>query len=185
MGMKKLNPKQERFCVEYSADHNGTQAAIRAGYSEKTAYSLAERLLRKVEIKKRVVAIDAKHTESVDLKADAVLRALMEIAFADIAEAFNDDGTLKRLKEMPQSIRRCIAGVDVEELFAGSGQERTMVGYVKKFRMWDKVKALEKLGQHLDLFVERVRHGNEDGTPLAFNLNVPANLMALLNAHRR
>ena len=49
--MSDLTPKQKQFCIEYLKDFNGTQAAIRAGYSEKTAYSIAEENLRKPEIK--------------------------------------------------------------------------------------------------------------------------------------
>jgi len=49
-----LNKRQEKFCIEYLVDLNATQAAIRAGYSELTAYSIGSRLLKKVEIKNRV-----------------------------------------------------------------------------------------------------------------------------------
>lgn len=42
-----LTPQQERFCQEYAVDYNGTNAAIRAGYAEKTAASQASRLLKK------------------------------------------------------------------------------------------------------------------------------------------
>ncbi len=51
---KKLTPKQERFCREYVVDLNATQAAMRAGYSKKTAYSAGQRLLKNVEIQKRL-----------------------------------------------------------------------------------------------------------------------------------
>jgi phage terminase small subunit len=49
-----LNKRQEKFCIEYLVDLNATQAAIRAGYSELTAYSIGSRLLKKVEIKNRI-----------------------------------------------------------------------------------------------------------------------------------
>lgn len=52
--MPKLTPKQEMFCTEYIIDFNGTQAAIRAGYSKKTANEQASRLLTKTWIKQRI-----------------------------------------------------------------------------------------------------------------------------------
>ena len=52
--MANLTPKQKRFCQEYLIDLNATQAAVRAGYSEKTAYSVGNENLRKPEIKKYI-----------------------------------------------------------------------------------------------------------------------------------
>ena len=49
-----VTPRQEKFCVEYLIDLNATQAAIRAGYSKKTAYSMGQRLLKNVEIQSRI-----------------------------------------------------------------------------------------------------------------------------------
>lgn len=49
-----MTPRQEKFCVEYLIDLNATQAAIRAGYSDKTAYSMGQRLLKNVEIQSRI-----------------------------------------------------------------------------------------------------------------------------------
>lgn len=51
-----MTPKQQRFIDEYLIDLNATQAAIRAGYSEKTAYSMGSRLLKNVEIQARLHA---------------------------------------------------------------------------------------------------------------------------------
>lgn len=50
-GVALVNAKQKRFCDEYLVDCNATQAAIRAGYSEKTAYAIGEQNLKKLELK--------------------------------------------------------------------------------------------------------------------------------------
>lgn len=50
-----MTTKQKRFCQEYLIDLNATQAAIRAGYSEKSAYSVGQRILKNVEVKKYIV----------------------------------------------------------------------------------------------------------------------------------
>jgi phage terminase small subunit len=75
----KLTPKQKRFCEEYTIDLNGTQAAIRAGYSEKTAYSIAERLLRNVEVKNYISQLQKKISEELKIDAKYVLSGLKEI----------------------------------------------------------------------------------------------------------
>ena len=71
-----LNEKQERFCLEYIIDLNATKAALRAGYSERTAYSIGSNLLKKVEIKSRISYMQANVAESLGITAAGVLRDL-------------------------------------------------------------------------------------------------------------
>lgn len=161
-----LTPKQQAFCREYLIDLNATQAAIRAGYSEKTARSQAQRMLTNVDIQtelKELMEIRAKRAE---IDADTVLAELLRIARADIGEAFNPDGSLKSMAEMPEEIRRAISGVDVFEEFQGRGDSREQIGFTRKVRFWDKVKALEMLGRHLRMFSDRVEITGKDGGPV-------------------
>lgn len=59
-----LTPKQQRFVDEYLIDLNATQAAIRAGYSKKTAYSQGQRLLKHVEVSQQIATAAAEHTKA-------------------------------------------------------------------------------------------------------------------------
>lgn len=77
--MPKLTDKQTAFAREYLVDLNATQAAIRAGYSERTAYSVGQRLLKKVEIQRAVAAAQAKRARRVEIKAEDVLRGVIEV----------------------------------------------------------------------------------------------------------
>ena len=72
-----MNPKQESFCQEYVIDSNATQAAIRAGYSPKTAYSQGQRLLKKVEVRTRVDELFAEHRERIDVTVDSLTDLLI------------------------------------------------------------------------------------------------------------
>ena len=74
-----LTPKQKAFCEYYIANHNATQSAIKAGYSEKTAYSQGQRLLKNVEIKKYLDEVANKATESHVASANEVLNFLSSI----------------------------------------------------------------------------------------------------------
>lgn len=161
-----LTPKQEAFCREYLIDLNATQAAIRAGYSEKTARQAGTENLSKPAIQaelKELMDLRAKRSE---IDADTVLAELLRIARADIGEAFKPDGSLKSMAEMPEEIRRAISGVDVFEEFQGRGEAREQIGFTKRVRFWDKVKALEMLGRHLRMFSDRVEITGKDGGPV-------------------
>ena len=70
------NAKRERFVREYLVDLNATQAAIRAGYSPKTAYSSGQRMLKYVEIQARIVELQSHIVERTDLSIDWVLQEL-------------------------------------------------------------------------------------------------------------
>lgn len=76
--MKELTAKQEMFCREYLVDLNGTQAAIRAGYSEKTAGQIAEENLRKPEIASYVQSLMDERAKTVKITADDVLGDILE-----------------------------------------------------------------------------------------------------------
>ncbi|WP_342512266.1 terminase small subunit [Sporosarcina sp. FSL K6-1522] len=76
----KLSAKQEMFCKEYMIDLNATQAAIRAGYSERTAYSQGQRLLKHVEVLARVKELKDKRADELELDAYWVLKRLKDIS---------------------------------------------------------------------------------------------------------
>lgn len=84
--MAKLTEKQQRFVEEYLVDLNATQAAIRAGYSAKTASSQAERLLRNVEVQFAITAARAEQSKRTQITADNVLKRYWSIATADVNE---------------------------------------------------------------------------------------------------
>lgn len=75
-----LTDKQEKFCQEYLIDCNATQAAIRAGYSEKTSYSIGEENLRKPEIQKRLSEIRKPLEEKTGITQEWVLKRFKEIS---------------------------------------------------------------------------------------------------------
>lgn len=77
--MKELTQKQQRFVTEYLKDFNGTNAAIRAGYSEKTAYAAANKLLKLTNVKAKVEEANTKLATSVHLTKEDILQDLIDI----------------------------------------------------------------------------------------------------------
>lgn len=147
--MSELNERQKRFCYEYLKDLNGTQSAIRAGYSEKTANEQASRLLANVNIQTLISELSAERQKETRIDAEYVLKRLVEIDQLDLLDIMHEDLSLKPLSEWPLSWRRTVSTVDVQELFEGSGDEREMIGFIKKIKGIDKVKNLELLGKHI------------------------------------
>lgn len=158
-----MTPKKALFAAEYLKDLNATQAAIRAGYSEKTAYSQGERLLRDVEVSKLVANAQKKRADKVDVDAEYVLRRLLAIDQMDVLDIMTDEMNLKPVSEWPQVWRQYLSGFDLAEMFEGSGDQREMVGILKKIKWPDKIKNLELLGKHISVqaFKEQVKHEGE------------------------
>lgn len=151
-----LNPKQARFVAEYCRDLNATQAAIRAGYSKKTASSQGERLLRNAEIASAVAEKTHQHLEKADLTAARVLEELRRLSFADIRSMFDERGNLRPLHELTAEQAACIAGFEVIKKNAEAGDGK--VDVVHKVRVIDKTRSLEMLAKHFALLTERVEH---------------------------
>jgi len=87
------NKKHKQFADEYLVDFNATQAAIRAGYSEKTAYSQGQRLLKNVEIKEYIQSEQDKSSEALKISREDILQDLL-----DIKDANKREGTVNSLK---------------------------------------------------------------------------------------
>jgi phage terminase small subunit len=152
----KLTPKQARFVEEYLLDLNATQAAIRAGFSARTANKIGAQLLAKPLVSKALEEALAARAARVQVKADDVLRELLRIATVDVRQAFDEHGNLKPVKDLPEDVARAIAGIDVDELWEGRGEDREQIGVTRKVKFWDKPRALELLGKHLKMFTEKV-----------------------------
>ncbi|EOY8661306.1 terminase small subunit, partial [Escherichia coli] len=114
--MAKLTDKQELFAREYLKDLNGTQAAIRAGYSEKTANEQASRLLANVNVQKFVAELKSARVEQMGIDAAYVLRRLVEIDQMDVLDILLQNGELKPIKDWPKVWRTTLSGMDVVEM---------------------------------------------------------------------
>jgi phage terminase small subunit len=93
-----LNPKQSRFVAEYLKDSNATQAAIRAGYSAKTAYSQGHDLLKRPEIRAQIEEANSRRVKKLELSAEKVLEDIARIALS--AEQAEDFGAALKGREL-------------------------------------------------------------------------------------
>lgn len=146
---KKLNPKQIAFCEEYIIDLNATQAAIRAGYSAKTAQAQASRLLTNVMVQTLVSELKADRSDRTKINADYVLHRHHDIDQLDIIDILDDNHGLKPISDWPKAWRISVSGIEIAELFEGRGEDREHIGFLKKIKFPDKIKNLELLGKHV------------------------------------
>ena len=154
-----MNNKQQRFVDEYMIDLNATAAAKRAGYSNKTAYSQGQRLLKNVEVEAAILKAQAARSKRTEVTADRVLQELALIGFADMATYLNlADGKVERRdwSNLPAGATKVIQEITQEEHTGGRGHD---VGGVRrtKFKLHSKLDALEKMGRHLGMFTEKLK----------------------------
>lgn len=146
-GGRKLTPKQALFVKEYIVDLNGAQAAVRAGYSQRTAAPQAARLLTNVNVQKAILEAQNKRVNNLDISAEYVLKRLVEIDQMDALDVLNDDGTIKAISQWPKIWRQFLSGFDIVHLASTDNLEAV----VKKIKWPDKLKNLELLGKHIDV----------------------------------
>ena len=161
-----LTPKQARFVAEYLKDLNGTQAAIRAGYSKRTASSIATEYLRKPALAAEIARKRAKMAEKLEITAERIAAELALIGFAnmqDYMRAGPDGDPYLDFSKLTRAQAAALAEVTVEDFKDGRGEDARDVRRVK-FKLADKRAALVDLGKHLGMFVER----HEVGEPGEF-----------------
>jgi phage terminase small subunit len=151
---EELTRKQEMFVAEYLVDYNAAQAAIRAGYSRGDARNAGYRLLRRPKIQAAIAAAQAPHLARLRLDADAVLTELARVAQANVLDyiRFGNGGEpIVDLSQIDRDRAAALSELTIEEV-AGGGRpaiRRT------RFRMHDKLAALDKLARHFGLLRER------------------------------
>lgn len=156
---KPLTAMQEAYCQSYiKTPENQTQAAINAGFSPNTAAVKASVMMRDERIQKRIAELMEERNKRMRVSADYVLMRLVEIDQMDVIDILNDDMSIKPVSEWPKVWRQYLTGFELADMFEGRGDEKELVGILKKIKWPDKVKNLELIGKHVDVnaFKERL-----------------------------
>jgi phage terminase small subunit len=143
--MPKITEKQKRFADEFLIDLNGKQAAIRAGYSEKTAEVQASRLLSNAKVQAYIQEQRVKLADKLDLSKERVLLEYSRIGFVDIRKLFNENGSMRKINELDDDTAAAVAAIEIEDLFMGFGEEREQIGFTKKIKLNGKKEALDSI----------------------------------------
>lgn len=169
-----LTAKQKQFVREYLIDLNATQAAIRAGYKEKTAEQQGYQLLQKTSVQEAIQKAMDKRAQRTEITAERVLQELAKIGFANIADYLkvstnervveykdveDDEGNVTQtpIFDFVQAVQLYdTEDVERAKLDAVAEIKQTKDGVT--FKLHDKVSALEKMGRHLGMFKDKIIH---------------------------
>lgn len=161
-----MNPKQKTFCREYLKDLNATAAAERAGYSKKTARSFGQRLLTKVDIQFEVSRLMNEREKRTEITIDKVLRELAICGFTDIRNYLDVNAAglvkVKNLEGLPPEMTRAIKKIKQRTTIRHEpgGGAKIQDAHLE-FELYDKMVALDKIGNHLGMFNKKESEADE------------------------
>lgn len=135
-----LNVKREKFALAYARCGRTVQAALEAGYAPRSARTQGSDLLKIPAVKARVVELRREIREEAKVDEALVLQELADLLRVDVLELFDDDGSVRKLRDMSAEARRLIAGLEVKRDRGGD----TIV----KIKLLDRLKVIELMGRH-------------------------------------
>ncbi len=154
-----LTPRQARFVEEYLVDFNAKDAAIRAGYSKKTAKQQGHKTLQTPAVQEAVTAAMEARSKRTEIAADTVVQELARIGFADMGDYVSIDpetgAVALDFSALPDDGTKIIQEIVQEDRVEGRGKDAVLVRKTK-FKLYSKLDALEKLGRHLRIFTDPV-----------------------------
>ena len=155
----KLTSQMEKFAMGVASGK--TQAdAYREAYprsnkwKDDSVHNKASALMRNAQVAARVEELRERITNTGIASAARVLLEASRLALFDPRRLFKEDGSPKPINELDDDTAAALAGLDVQEEFVGSGDDRVFVGFTKKYKIADKNSALEKLFKHHGLYKE-------------------------------
>ncbi len=151
-----LTEKQQRFVDEYLIDLNATQAAIRAGYSVKTADVQGSRMLGNVKVQQAISEAMAERSRRTGINQERILIELARIALLNPKSLVNLEDATVNPEASPDDLA-AIASVKVKRFPTKDGGE----GIEREVKFYDKIKAIELLGKHLGMFKDRIELSGE------------------------
>jgi len=150
---KLKNAKHEKFCQEYVKNPNGNQAYL-AAYpgSEKSSRVNASNLLAKPNIMQRISELQDKCAKRNNITQDAVVKRLADIAFGHLGMVCSWGENGLEVKESSGLTEQELSTLDFIDISPVSDGDGGLLGYRKKIKMRDALKALEMLSKYLGLF---------------------------------
>jgi phage terminase small subunit len=163
-GLAPLTPKQQLFVDQYLIDLNAKQAAIRAGYSEKTAAVIASENLSKPNIAAAIQAAREKTAAKLEVTRERVLAEYAKMAFVDPRQFYNADGSLKNVPELDENTAAALVGIEVDEIRLG--EDGPPIGQTKKIKWSDKRAALDSINRMMGWNQDKLKLQGDENEPI-------------------
>lgn len=137
--------RRKAFAKAYLANgRNATEAALAVGFSPRSAHVRGLELVKDRVTSALIEEAHAELSKITGLDMERTLREVARVSYSDTRKLYREDGTLKPPAEWDDDSAAAVAGVETLEEFDGRGEERKLIGYTKKLKIWDKNAALEK-----------------------------------------
>ncbi len=163
-------PKQQRFVEEYLVDPNAAQAAIRAGYSAKTAKEIGYENLTKPHIQVAIQEAKAERSARTQVSQDLVIEEYARLAFLDPRKFFNADGSLKHITKLDDDSAAALASMEINLVRVDQNTESSTA----KIKFWDKSRNLNDLAKHLGMFEkDKIQKGKDGPTAVTVSFVDP------------
>ena len=158
-----LTEKETTFAIELVRRGDGARA-YRAAYdaqnmTQSAVWTEVKRLLDNPTLAAKVAELQAIADKKLAVSVERIALELARIAFFDVRELFDDEGRPVPISDLPEDVARVIAGLDVESLFEGRGEDREQVGVVRKYKLPNKIQALEVLAKWKKMLIDRSEVG--------------------------
>ncbi len=168
-----MTEAQKRFCDEYLIDLNATRA-YKVAYpnckKDETACVNGSRLLRNAKVQEYIEIHQKQREERTQVTQDKVIKELAKIAFADIRKLYTENGQLRNVADLDDDIAGAISSLETLEEYEGRGDNKEKVGDTQKVKLLDKTKALELLGKHLGIFIDKLEL--DQSKPFEVNISI-------------
>lgn len=177
----RLNEKQAAFVREYVKDFNATQAAVRAGYSAKSAPVNGPRLLANAGIQKAIEKMKVAVCARAELTTDRIVQELERIAFGNLKNSVDWDSggtSIKASSDLPDDVSATIMAIEEDEHETTSPTGATHTRRKVKVKHYDKLRALELLARYKGMLVDRKELTGKDGKPIQVQQKTWVDLMA-------
>jgi phage terminase small subunit len=161
----KTAQRYEKFAREWVIDHNGTRAAIAAGYSEKGAHVRGTELLKNRKVQRLIDALNTKRYSKLEVTAEKITEELARLGFSNMLDYVDGSGHLD-LSTLTRDQAAAIQEIR-EDTTGGSGDGERKLVLRTTFKLSDKLKALQLLGQTRGMFQEKVEHTADDALLMA------------------
>jgi len=174
----KLTVKQEKYAQLLFVKELSQTDAYKSVYncdnmSDKTIHENASRLANNSKVAARIAELTNEFKERNMVTIERVLAEYAKLGFFDPRKLFNADGSPKEITDLDDDTAAVLAGLEVNEIYEGVGENRQFVGYTKKYKLADKKGALDSMAKHLGMFVEKHELFGKDGGAIQVIAAVP------------
>lgn len=150
---------QKKFCLQFIKTPNPSEAAKKMAEDQELlklypaigTKDFGINCMKTEKVRKKIKEL----IEAEEVDVSMVICEYKKIGFFDARKMFNEDGSPKSVTELDDDTAGAISGIEVLEEWQGSGEDRVVVGHVKKYKISDKNKALDSLAKNLQMFAEK------------------------------